>query len=263
MPLTGLAERGLPIPGSKMEKRPKNQAPFHRPFEGLGDRLRKRRTDAPAATAAKRCAASPPRHTEQRPTPLTAAEEQALFQAAMADVVPLDRGNRYAAEPDPGLCPVDGPDPDAEALAHLRRLVAGGDGFVVSQTPEYMEGTDGTVHPSLAGRLHAGTFAIQDHVDLHGLTAAQADDALDGFLRRSVRTGKRGVLIVHGRGLRSAGEPVLKGRVRRRLTRGRWCKWVMAYASARSVDGGAGATYVLLRERPLPKRMRRTHLSDF
>jgi hypothetical protein len=31
----------------------------------------------------------------------------------------------------------------------------------------------------------------------------------------------------------------------------------MAYASARACDGGAGATYVLLRERPLKRRFRK------
>jgi DNA-nicking Smr family endonuclease len=41
------------------------------------------------------------------------------------------------------------------------------------------------------------------------------------------------------------------------LSRGPWRKWVMAYASARSCDGGTGATYVLLRSRPLTRRYRK------
>jgi DNA-nicking Smr family endonuclease len=40
------------------------------------------------------------------------------------------------------------------------------------------------------------------------------------------------------------------------LTRGPWRKWVVAYSSARIYDGGAGATYVLLRERPVSKRFK-------
>ena len=88
---------------------------------------------------------------------------------------------------------------------------------------------------------------MQDHLDLHGLTAAEARDAVDRFLTNAVRQGLRTVLIIHGRGLSSPGEPVLKSRLMQWLNRGVWRKWVMAYTSARRCDGGAGATYVLLR----------------
>ena len=89
--------------------------------------------------------------------------------------------------------------------------------------------------------------SVQDHLDLHGLTAAEARDAVDRFLTNAVRQGLRTVLIIHGRGLSSPGEPVLKSRLMQWLNRGVWRKWVMAYTSARRCDGGAGATYVLLR----------------
>ncbi|MGD0625276.1 MAG: Smr/MutS family protein, partial [Thermodesulfobacteriota bacterium] len=82
---------------------------------------------------------------------------------------------------------------------------------------------------------------------------------LQRFLKWAVMTGKRGVLIIHGRGLSSPQEPVLKEKVIEWLTRGPWRKWVIAYASARLCDGGAGATYVLLRRRPVSKRLKRFH----
>jgi len=72
-----------------------------------------------------------------------------------------------------------------------------------------------------------------------------------------VITGKTGVLIVHGRGLSSPFEPVLKRKVVEWLTHGPWRKWVAAYASARICDGGAGATYVLLSPRPVSKRRKK------
>jgi len=65
------------------------------------------------------------------------------------------------------------------------------------------------------------------------------------------------VMIIHGRGLSSPSEPVLKTRVFQWLQSGPWRKWVMAFASARWCDGGAGATYVLLRKRPLARRHRK------
>jgi DNA-nicking Smr family endonuclease len=75
--------------------------------------------------------------------------------------------------------------------------------------------------------------------------------------------GKRSVLIVHGRGLSSPSKPVLKAKVYEWLTSGQWRKWVIAFSSARSYDGGTGATYVLLRQRPLTKRFRKRTKSLF
>jgi DNA-nicking Smr family endonuclease len=65
------------------------------------------------------------------------------------------------------------------------------------------------------------------------------------------------VLIVHGRGLSSPAKPVLKTKVIEWLTCGPWRKWVIAFTSARSFDGGAGATYVLLRQRPVTRSKRK------
>jgi DNA-nicking Smr family endonuclease len=64
-------------------------------------------------------------------------------------------------------------------------------------------------------------------------------------------------LIIHGRGLSSPGEPVIKAKVAQWLSSGPWKKWVVAFASARMCDGGSGASYVLLRRRPLGKRHRK------
>jgi DNA-nicking Smr family endonuclease len=105
--------------------------------------------------------------------------------------------------------------------------------------------------------LHRGSYTIQDHIDLHGMSVDDARTAFDAFLRRSLQAGRRAVLVVHGRGLSSPSHPVLKGKVQEWLAKSPWKRWVVAYASARSVDGGAGATYVLLRERPMRKRRRK------
>ncbi len=184
--------------------------------------------------------------------------ERRLFQKAMAGVTPLNGRSRRAPRP-PGPAPriFDASDADAEVLSRLDQLIQHGKGFVVADTSEYMEGLGYNVHPEIARRLHRGVYSIQAHVDLHGLSAPEARDAVDHFLKEAVTTGKRAVLIVHGRGLRSPVKPVLKSRVREWLTSGPWRKWVIAFTSARSCDGGAGATYVLLRRRPLTKRHRK------
>ena len=62
--------------------------------------------------------------------------------------------------------------------------------------------------------------------------------------------GHRALLVVHGRGLNSKDNaPVLKERLKSWLARGQIGRIVLAFSSARPVDGGTGALYVLLRRR--------------
>ena len=146
---------------------------------------------------------------------------------------------------------------EKEVHHHLLKLVEHGIGFDVSNTPEYMEGTNYNVHPEISKRLHKGAFSIQDYVDLHGMTVSESRDAFNELFKKATSTGIRCLLIIHGRGLSSPGKPVLKARVYEWLTFGPWRKWVIAFSSARACDGGAGATYVLLRKSPLTKRYRK------
>jgi len=186
------------------------------------------------------------------------AEAQKLFLEAVADVIPIpaDRSAIKQDRPAPPaslLCD----DENELALMQLKELVVSGQGFVVADTPEYIEGMGQDVPPELLRRLHRGDFSIQAYIDLHGCTVAEAREVFQGFLTESVKRGKRSLLIVHGRGLSSAAEPVIKNRIVEWLNSSRWRKWVIAYASARSCDGGAGATCVLLRPHPFAKGRRK------
>lgn len=192
---------------------------------------------------------------EERPDP---ESEKRIFREAMKGVTPVARKN-VAERPVPALQPVKSSfGEEVEPLVKLKDLVQHGMGFEIADTPEYIEGTLYHVHPDVASRLHRGDYSIQAYVNLHGLNVSGAKDTLEKFLKSAVTTGKNGVLIIHGRGLSSPEEPRLKQKVVEWLTRGPWRKWVIAYASARSCDGGAGATYVLLRRRPATKRLRKS-----
>ncbi len=196
-------------------------------------------------------------HEPENDPVLNAEMECRYFQETMEKegVKPTERCRRASirAERSPAApCPF--PDEAAEILLQLRQLVEIGEGFHVDGTPEYMEGTGCGIPPSYAWRLHRGDFSIRAHIDLHGMNAKEAVAAVESFLKESVAAGKRAVLIVHGRGLSSRDEPVLKNRVRALLTSRTWKKWIIAFSSARSFDGGAGATYVLLREYPFSKK---------
>jgi DNA-nicking Smr family endonuclease len=182
--------------------------------------------------------------------------EEKLFKEAMEGVKPIPKDKYVVRNVKIELPETKRNREDAEALEKLSNLVRYGIGFTVSDTPEYIEGTGYHVPPSIAKRLHQGDFSIQAHVDLHGFRVDDAKETFEEFLDWAVTTGRRGVLIVHGRGLSSPSEPILKNKVKEWLTRGPWRKWVVAYCSARKCDGGAGATYVLLRQRPVSKRLK-------
>ncbi len=180
--------------------------------------------------------------------------EEELFKEAMEGVTPMTRDNLVERISQVELPEGSRDREDVEILRKLKELVKYGIGFNVADTPEYIEGTNYQVPSAVAKRLHRGDYSIQAFVDLHGLLAEDAKEVFEKFLKWAVTTGKTGVLIIHGRGLSSPSEPVLKRKVVEWLTRGPWRKWVAAYSSARKCDGGAGATYVLLRPRPVSKR---------
>jgi DNA-nicking Smr family endonuclease len=95
-------------------------------------------------------------------------------------------------------------------------------------------------------KLRRGHYAVDAEVDLHGLTGAQAKAALREFLTDALQRHMTCVRIIHGKGKRSGPRgPVLKNIVNRWLQH---IDAVLAFASARSVDGGSGAVYVLLKK---------------
>lgn len=93
-------------------------------------------------------------------------------------------------------------------------------------------------------KLRRGHYAVDAEIDLHGLNGAEARAALRGFLADAAHRGMTCVRVIHGKGKRSGPRgPVLKNVVNRWLQHS---DTVLAFGSARSVDGGSGAVYVLL-----------------
>jgi DNA-nicking Smr family endonuclease len=96
-------------------------------------------------------------------------------------------------------------------------------------------------------KLRRNHWVVQAVIDLHGMTTAEAHDALADFLLEARTQGLRCVRVIHGKGLTSPNrEPVLKGKVRRWLS-----QWddVLAYCEAPRHAGGSGAVVALLRGR--------------
>ena len=84
-------------------------------------------------------------------------------------------------------------------------------------------------------------------MDLHGASAAQAEQLLRQFLLEAHYHDHGCVRIIHGKGLQSdGGAPVLKNLVDRLL---RQRNDVLAFHSAPPAQGGTGAVVVLLARR--------------
>jgi DNA-nicking Smr family endonuclease len=89
------------------------------------------------------------------------------------------------------------------------------------------------------------TLEPQASLDLHGMTSREAEQALENFVLECRRSGLRKVLIVHGKGHHSQGEPVLQGVVRRYLEKS---PYTGAFGPADRRHGGRGATWVVVRK---------------
>ena len=104
------------------------------------------------------------------------------------------------------------------------------------------------VQDTVMRKLRRGQYRVEGELDLHGLIVDQAREALREFLARAIARHLRCVRIVHGKGLGSGPRgPVLKKAVNLIL---RKTGAVVAFCSARPVDGGTGAIYVLLSDGP-------------
>lgn len=114
------------------------------------------------------------------------------------------------------------------------------------ETGEELIFADNGVSPMVLRHLRRGKFFVQAVLDLHRMTSEQARDAVTNFIINSKASGFRCVRIIHGKGLGSFNKkPVLKGKLDYWLSRR---QDVLAYCSARPMDGGTGAVYVLLRK---------------
>jgi DNA-nicking Smr family endonuclease len=211
--------------------------PFNNPFRGI-------KVDPPKKEA------PPPKPPPAPPPPRQEGlSDDDLWTLATEGAAKLaDRSARIKPGPQPlTVAPVP-LDPEIEAYEELRALVSGASPFDLSDSDEFIEGCVHGLDPRVVRRLRRGEFAVQGHVDLHGMTREEARRELEAFLSRSRQSGRRCVLVVHGRGLHSKDQvPVLKDALKRWMATARFADHVLAFATARSHDGGAGAVYVLLR----------------
>jgi DNA-nicking Smr family endonuclease len=163
-----------------------------------------------------------------------------LFRREVANATPLAPRNKAKLEK-----------PRSSAATHRARAHASAADTLSDHVPyegepgEPLGFTRSGVRRTTLRQLRRGGSAIEDELDLHGLTVAAAKPMLGSFLNGCGRSGYTRVRVIHGRGLRSeSGEGVLKRMVAGWLAQR---EDVLAFCEAPPAEGGAGAVIVLLR----------------
>ena len=99
---------------------------------------------------------------------------------------------------------------------------------------------------NLQRQFQQGKLQIEDCMDLHGLTVAQAKPLFNDFISESIAANFFVVAIIHGKGKNQFEQPILKNCVNQ------WCHQhpqIIAAVSATKHDGGNGKVYIMLEKR--------------
>lgn len=170
------------------------------------------------------------------------AADSELFREAVSDVTPL---------PPPARAPRTSRKPPARArftaadraMVLVESLQGFGESDVTDSGDEIAFRREG-IQDRVMRRLKRGEYRVEAVCDLHGLRVDEAKAALREFLAESLGARLRCIRIIHGKGHGSGNRgPVLKSAVNLIL---RNTGPVLAFTSARRVDGGTGAINVLL-----------------
>jgi DNA-nicking Smr family endonuclease len=169
-------------------------------------------------------------------------KDRALFREAVADAVPLEQQHivphRTPAPPYPKKRTED----EQQVLDDMMSDTI--DPAELETGEELLYCRPGLQH-GVFRKLRRGQYAVEAELDLHGMRVVEARQALTAFLQNALACRVKTVRIVHGKGNGSFNkQPVLKGKVNHWL---RQRIEVLAFCSARPIDGGTGAIYVLLR----------------
>ncbi len=170
-------------------------------------------------------------------------DDAILFRESMQDVVRLQPLNQVVHDtPKPRAIPVKTLEDEQQVLLDM---------FSDEYDPTEIQPGDilSYLRPGIQHRvfnkLRRGEYRVAAELDLHGLNARQARMYLAEFLVNVFPLQGECVRIIHGKGNRSDHRgPVLKTKINNWL---RQHDRVQAYHSARPVDGGTGAVYVLLK----------------
>ena len=165
-----------------------------------------------------------------------------LFREAVRDVRPLPQRKRAtsAKRKPPARARFTAED-------RARVLVESMQGFAegeIGDTGDEISFRRVGVQDRVLRKLKRGEYRVDEICDLHGLRVDEAKAALREFLAQALAHRLSCVRVIHGKGKGSGPRgPVLKTAVNMIL---RKTAPVLAFTSARRIDGGTGAINVLL-----------------
>jgi DNA-nicking Smr family endonuclease len=159
------------------------------------------------------------------------------FRKAVADATPLRRKARAQLKA-PAPLPV-ARQRGLDEAAVLAESLDGWSAEDVLDTEEDLSFLRDGMSAQVLRKLCRGHWAVEDSVDLHGLTREQAGQVVVRFLNQCNARGLRCVRIVHGKGL-----GILRASLKKWLPKR---EEVLAYCQAPANDGGSGALLVLLK----------------
>ena len=169
-------------------------------------------------------------------------DDAALFRGAVGSVEPVTsrRNSQRPPQPKPHAR-----FSQADDRAVLNESLSVDPDLAELETGEELLFARPEISRKVMRQLRRGQFAIQDEIDLHGMTRDEAHTALQSFISDALAHRMRCIRVVHGKGHRSGSRgPVLKNGVNQWLRR--WDS-IAAFCSAQPQHGGTGAAYVLLR----------------
>lgn len=234
-----------------MKKKAQDASPFAK-LKELKDQLAR---EEEARKAAGKKPKAPPAYSPAR---ASSGDDDLSFARLMGGVAPLDGAPKRLPK---AAALTDGSSRDdarkaasearteaEDARSRLRDLAMAGVAFEVTDDGAQLEGRRVDVPPQTLRKLRHGAFPVDGTLDLHGLTASEAQPRLLAFLGQMRARREKCVLVVHGKGHGSpGGVSVLRGEIAAWLSQGGAREHVDAFASATTGDGGSGALYVLLR----------------
>jgi DNA-nicking Smr family endonuclease len=176
-------------------------------------------------------------------------DERALWKGVTRSIKPLRL--RIGIEPD-----VDPPPPAVEKPKRSAAALPASAGVGARSTPAQTARPPSPLPLAPLGRrlrkrVARGSHALDGRIDLHGLTQAEAHDALLGYLRRAQAGGGRLVLVITGKGAATSDRTGERGVLRRQVPY--WLRlpdfraMVIGFEPAAISHGGEGALYVRLR----------------
>ncbi len=186
-------------------------------------------------------------------------DEQALFQAAMADVAPLPSRRRQhlkrkADKSDVLRAQLARNSAEAETPPALDPNPFRSVNVLQLQPYDVLGWKKDGVQEAVYRKLRLGRYTVDDTLDLHRHTVKEARQALYSFLQQAMAAQRRTLLVLHGRGERSPTPARIKSHVAHWLPQH---PEVIALHSAQRNQGGTGAVYVLLRKPPEARELNR------